>query len=70
MYWPDDLENNRHICDDRDRLRDQSKGEEVEEYYGEAVVEVLRLPDGRWIAENGEFASFIRFCPFCGKKLD
>jgi len=37
--------------------------------YGPILHSIVK-EDGKWIAHNGEFASYIAFCPFCGKKLD
>lgn len=39
--------------------------------YGEAIGDKLyfREHGGFWVADNGEYASVIRFCPFCGIEL-
>ena len=44
---------------------------EGEDYaYGEAITAIGRSPKGTWWAWAGsEYASPIRYCPFCGAKL-
>ncbi len=41
---------------------------EVDGYYGHAICNIAKFW-GNWIAENGEYATKIRYCPFCGEWL-
>lgn len=36
--------------------------------YGQAITRIIKV-DGHWLADNDEYSTEIRFCPFCGKKL-
>lgn len=36
---------------------------------GHAITAIIQAA-GRWYAENGEYATAIRFCPFCGGTLE
>ena len=36
--------------------------------YGPAITSIM-FWDGQWWAGNGEYATAISFCPFCGVKL-
>ena len=47
-----------HACDSGDI--DESEG------YGPAVTTCLEDEHGRFIASNGEYDSYVRFCPYCG----
>jgi hypothetical protein len=38
--------------------------------YGHAITDVTWTKDDGWCAENGEYCSKIRYCPWCGAKLD
>ena len=39
--------------------------------YGPAVeVDIVLGSDGHWWADNGEYATPVRFCPWCGIRLD
>jgi hypothetical protein len=36
--------------------------------YGPIIHGIEKTKTG-WIAHNDEYASYIKFCPFCGEKL-
>lgn len=38
--------------------------------YGPAVGKIVYIPSiDAWIASNDEYATIVRFCPWCGKEL-
>lgn len=37
--------------------------------HGPAITEILK-ENGVWYADNDEYETRIRFCPFCGLNLD
>jgi hypothetical protein len=61
-----------HVCEERDRHRGLavriSDTDPPEELYGAAITRIEQLR-GRWWAHNGEYATEITFCPFCGAQL-
>lgn len=36
--------------------------------YGEAVCDCWEGEDGTFVADNGEYANRVNYCPFCGAK--
>jgi hypothetical protein len=47
-------------------------GENDWQYYGPAIgVIEFQERSGNWLAQNGdgEYGTYIRFCPFCGVEL-
>ena len=49
---------NRHEC----------SGDLPEDSYGPAISECVEDDVGAFWAGNGEFASQVNFCPFCGER--
>jgi hypothetical protein len=45
------------------------EGAPSERLWGDAVVRIERV-GGRWWAHNGEYATEVSFCPWCGVRLD
>lgn len=37
--------------------------------WGQAVTKIVRDEEGTWWADNEEYSTTIRFCPFCGVDL-
>ncbi|MDA3832434.1 MAG: hypothetical protein PF495_03470 [Spirochaetales bacterium] len=52
-------EDSKHICED-------TVGEN--QGYGSAIDRCSEYPDGSFWVDNGEYASRVNFCPFCGKE--
>jgi hypothetical protein len=48
---------------------DGLKGDGVKRGYGRAIDEICKEPGDVWTAGGYEYASPIKFCPFCGLKL-
>lgn len=59
----------RHHCDGMNALLVEGEYVENAELYGHAVTDITRFLDGLWYAENGEYATRVDYCPFCGLKL-
>lgn len=53
-----------HVCKKFTR-----KARRMDDFFGSAIFRIEKI-DGRWVAHNDEYASYINFCPFCGEKLD
>lgn len=51
-----------HQC----RLRDDDWTVEPQVFEGSAVTECWEATDGRFWVGNGEYASAVNHCPFCG----
>jgi hypothetical protein len=45
------------------------KAKRNDDFHGPAIWSIEKSNRG-WIAHNDEYASYINYCPFCGKKLD
>jgi hypothetical protein len=41
----------------------------IDGFYGPVIFDIVKTSMG-WIAHNGEYASHVWHCPFCGEKLD
>jgi len=40
-------------------------------HYGEAIAHIEYVEEGNfWVAHCDEYATVIKYCPFCGKELD
>jgi hypothetical protein len=61
-----------HTCEAGDRLRRETNDEQAvdakEALWGHAVTRV-EFAAGGWWAHNEEYASVVRFCPWCGVDL-
>jgi len=54
-----------HTCDRKEVRTDK------EYLYGEAVTEISYYEEDKvWLASNDEYATVIKYCPFCGVRLD
>jgi len=54
-----------HLCPGGRR----AGGQRNDDFFGSAIYAIEKR-NGKWIAHNDEYASYISYCPFCGKKLD
>jgi hypothetical protein len=46
----------------------QPKDTESAGGFGDAIERCDEDEEGRFVVDNGEYASFVRFCPYCGAK--
>lgn len=37
--------------------------------FGPSIFKIEKVRGNAWVAHNGEYATFVKFCPFCGEKL-
>lgn len=58
-------EGDQHRCPERLQCLNADDSNAL---FGHAVTMVTKFED-RWYAENGEYATVVRFCPFCGGRL-
>lgn len=61
-----------HICQDGLQARNENPDDENPLGYGSAVDRIEREPRGQWwaISVMAEYASPIKFCPYCGIRLE
>lgn len=61
----------RHECPQYAPTNDGIPAEDNHNLYGGAISNRMRhdANGGRWWIDNGEYASPIRFCPWCGVEL-
>lgn len=61
----------RHECPDFQVFDDTIPREDYHNMYGGAISNRMALDanSGYWWIDNGEYASAIRFCPWCGVEL-
>lgn len=51
----------RHFC--------TKLGDDIaDNFYGSAIVDCVENSDGTFWVENGEYASRVNYCPYCGMK--
>lgn len=77
-----DTEADRHYCDELKRIEERRINGEFNDsaLYGMAVMRIEygawgnakidESPRRGWVAHNDEYGTFIKFCPFCGEKLE
>ena len=60
----------KHECERKwvTQFHDDDKLEEGAPAYGPAVSSIIRVDD-KWYAYNDEYATEIKYCPFCGQEL-
>jgi hypothetical protein len=56
-----------HRCGSRPRLWVEDEIKDITRY-GSAIGSIIKV-EGHWLADNGEYASEINYCPFCGLNL-
>jgi hypothetical protein len=77
MAWGDDLPRiepeRTHLCEAGSRLRGETEraqaAEANEALWGHAITRI-EFAEGRWWAHNAEYATLVRFCPWCGANLE
>jgi hypothetical protein len=60
-----------HCCPQYDPAHDGIAREDYHDHFGSAISNLMRYEanSARWWIGNGEYASPIRFCPWCGVDL-
>lgn len=54
----------KHVCNRKEISSDKDY------FYGEAITEIIYHEEDKvWLASNDEYATVIRYCPFCGSLL-
>jgi hypothetical protein len=70
-----------HICDELSKINKAMEDGVLDHsfHYGMAITHIeysarhdnkLREPARGWVAHNGEYGTFINYCPFCGARLE
>ena len=67
----DVVELEQHTCRQmsaRPKVTEEMEDEARIQCYGPTIFSIVKTTGG-WVAHNGEYASVIDFCPFCGQRL-
>lgn len=72
MSWdkfakPDKIED-EHKCFGRPKVWVEREITDIVRF-GSAIGGIIKV-QGHWLADNGEYATAINYCPFCGIKLE
>jgi len=65
------MELEQHTCRQmttRPMVMERMEEEAQIQCYGPVIYNIVKTSGG-WLAHNGEYASVISFCPFCGQRL-
>jgi len=58
-----------HSCEEWDKVKDIELRVDIP-WYGPSITRIEYVKEHkRWIAHCDEYASIIKYCPFCGEQL-